>query len=140
MERAARLIKNKKVSAGVMTEEDLVRAAWPTAVGRIISAHTSRVRMVRTTLVIDVEDAVWQRQLHGLRGQILGRLQRVTGGCPVTDLEFRIGVPRRQPQRSDSRESANTFTLGVQPRDDSDDICDPVLKKLYRLSRKKASA
>lgn len=140
MERAARLIKNKKVSADLMTDEDLVRAAWPTAVGRIISSHTSRVRLVRATLVVEVEDVIWQRQLHGLRGQILGSLKRATGGCPVTDLEFRIGLQRRQPQRSESRESSASFALGATPRDESDDIRDPVLKKLYRLSRKKASA
>lgn len=139
MERAARLIKNKKVSADLMTEEDLLRAAWPTAVGRIIASHTSRVRLVRTTLVVEVEDAIWQRQLHGLRGQILGCLKRVTGGCPVTEMEFRIGIPRRQPQRAGVRESTATFALTVQA-DDADAIRDPVLKKLYRLSRKKASA
>ena len=140
MERAARLFKNKKISADIMTDEDLVRAAWPIAVGRIISSHTSRVRLVRTTLVVEVEDSIWQRQLYGLSKQIVGRLQRVMGGCPVLDVEFRVGVPRRQVQRSEERRSPGLFEEIARPADESDAIRDPVLKRLYRLSRKKATA
>ena len=144
LERAARLIKNKKVSSDLMTGEDLMRAAWPTAVGRIIARHTSHIRLVREKLIVEVEDAIWQRQLHGLSRHILASLNRVTGGCPVQQLEFRIGVPRRQPQSSATRESGQLSPL-VQPRrnearDEADDICDPVMKRIYRLSRRKATA
>ena len=100
MERAARLIKNSKLSRQVMTEEDLARAAWPGAVGKAISAHTSRVKLVRSTLVVEVEDAIWQQQLHRLTGQILDRLHKLTASDAVQELEFRIAVPHRQPQRA----------------------------------------
>jgi hypothetical protein len=138
MERAARLIKNNKASKKVFSDEDLARAAWPSAVGKAIASHTARITLVRATLVIEVEDAIWQKQLHTLRGQILDRLRRVTASDVVEDLEFRIALKRRQPQRAENRQTP--ATEAAQPYDDADSIQDAVLKKLYRLSRKKATA
>jgi hypothetical protein len=141
MERAVRLIQNNKLSKKVFSEEDLTRAVWPAAVGKAISAHTSRLTLVRTTLVVEVEDAIWQKQLFGLRGQILDRLRRVTGSAAVQDLEFRIAIQRRQPQRAETRQSPAAIAVqAAMPYDEADSIQDPVLKKVYRLSRKKATA
>ena len=137
MERAGRLIKNRKISADLVTAEDLLRAAWPVAVGRIIASHTLRIQLVRTTLVVEVEDAIWQRQLFTLRHQILRQLERVMGGCPVTETEFRIGAQRRQPQRAEMRLAP---TAVADPLDEAEAIRDPMLQKLFRLSRKKATA
>jgi len=140
MERAARLFKHKSVNREIMTDEDVFRAAWPLAVGKAIARHTSRLKMVRGTLVIEVEDAIWQRQLHTLSSQILDRLRKFTGNSVLTDLEFRIGIPRRSAQRAESAEhSAADSPLEAQT-DEAETILDPVLKKVYRLSRKKASA
>jgi predicted nucleic acid-binding Zn ribbon protein len=133
MERAARLIKNNKFSQRVFTEDDFARAIWPEAVGKAIATHTVRLKLVRSTLVVEVEDAIWQKQLHLLTRQILDRLRKVTGSSTIEDLEFRIAIPRRQPQRAPVRETATI-------PDEAESIQDPVLKKLYRLSRKKATA
>jgi hypothetical protein len=73
-----------------------------------------------------------------LRGQILDRLRRVTASEAVKDVEFRIALKRREPQRAETRESPTT--AGALPYDDADSIQDAVLKKVYRLSRKKATA
>ena len=129
MERAARLIKNKKVSREILSDEDIARAVWPAAVGKSIAAHTSRLKLVRTTLVVEVEDATWQKQLFFLSAQIVARVRQLTGSDAVRDVEFRIGVPRREAQRAESNSSD----------DESNDIQDPVLKKVYRLSRRKAT-
>jgi hypothetical protein len=137
MERAARLIQNNKLSKKVFSEEDLARAVWPAAVGKAIAAHTSRLTLVRQTLVVEVEDAIWQKQLFTLRGQILERLRRVTASDVVQDIEFRIAVKRRQPQRAETRESPQ---INIDNGDEADSIQDAVLKKVYRLSRKKATA
>ena len=133
MERAARLIKNNKFSQRVFTDDDFARAIWPEAVGKAIAAHTVRLKLVRTTLVVEVEDAIWQKQLHLLSRQILDRIRKVTGSSTIEDLEFRIAIPRRQPQRAPVLESTAI-------PDEAESIQDPVLKKLYRLSRKKATA
>lgn len=105
MERAARLIKNSKLSRQVLTEDDLARAVWPAAVGKVIAGHTVRIKLVRSKLVVEVEDAIWQRQLHQLSAQILSRLRKLTGSDSIQDLEFRIAVPRRQAQRVENHET-----------------------------------
>jgi hypothetical protein len=138
MERAARLIQNNKLSKKVFSEEDLARAAWPAAVGKAIAAHTWRLTLVRQTLVVEVEDAVWQKQLFTLRGQILERLRRLTASDVVQEVEFRIALKRRQPQHAATREGSQVHI--DSGGDEADSIQDAVLKKVYRLSRKKATA
>jgi hypothetical protein len=140
MERAARLFKHKSVSREIMSDEDVFRAAWPLAVGKAIARHTSHVKLVRAKLVVQVEDATWQRQLHTLSSQILDRLRKFTGNAVVTDLEFRIGIPRRTVQRAESTERFSPNVPSQAQADEAETILDPVLKKVYRLSRKKASA
>src|SRR5215471_2594813 len=68
MERASSLVR--KLSASMITSEELALAAWPDAVGKRIAAHTRAAKLVRTRLVVEVEDAVWQRQLFSLSRQI----------------------------------------------------------------------
>jgi predicted nucleic acid-binding Zn ribbon protein len=140
MERAARLFKNKSVNREIMSDEDVFRAAWPLAVGKAIARHTSHVKLVRDKLVVQVEDAIWQRQLHTLSFQILDRLRKVTGNALVTQLEFRIAIPRRTVQRAESIEVSSDGSVARPGADEAETILDPVLKKVYRLSRKKASA
>lgn len=137
MERAARLINKSKLSRSVLSDDDLARAVWPAAVGKTIASHTVRVKIVRTTLVVEMEDAMWQKQLYPLASQILHRLRTVTGSSDIQDIEFRAAIARRQPQRAESREGG-----AVQPvhTDEADHIQDPVLKRVYRMSRKRASA
>lgn len=132
MERAARLFKDKRVTREIVGGEEIARAIWPTAVGKAIASHTSRIKLVRTTLVVEVEDAIWQRQLHALTGQILHRLHTLSGSGEIRDIEFRIGVPRRAPQRAESHEPA------AAP-DEAEQIADPVLRKIFKMSRKAAA-
>jgi predicted nucleic acid-binding Zn ribbon protein len=137
MERAVRVLQKNKFSKNLLGDEAVVRALWASAVGKVIHAHTCRVRLVRATLVVEVEDSIWQRQLRGLSEQILTRVRKLAGPEAVTDLEFRVGVPRRLPQRSQT--AAGAITAGGEA-DEADQIGDPMLKKVYQLSRKKASA
>lgn len=132
MERAGSLLKDRKISREIVTDEDLARAVWPAAVGKAIATHTSRIKLVRTTLVVEVEDAIWQKQLYPLSGQILERLRKLTGSIPIESIEFRIGIPRRQAQRADSNLRSGAA------EDEAESIQDPVLKKVYRISRRKA--
>jgi predicted nucleic acid-binding Zn ribbon protein len=135
MQRAVRLFQNSKLSKQLACDEDVARAIWPEAVGKVIAAHTSRVKLVRTTLVVEVEDATWQRQLHTLSRQILARIRKLTGSTFVEELEFRIAIPRRQPQRVETPND-------VEPsgRDEADAIADPGMQRVYRMLRKRSSA
>jgi hypothetical protein len=135
MERAARLINKHKYSQNILEESDVVRGIWPAAVGRPIARHTDRLKVVRETLVVEVEDATWQKQLHGLGGQIVERVQKCMGSTAIKQVEFRISPRRREPQREEA-----SRTTAIDPSDEAEAIRDPVLKKVYQLSRKRSTA
>jgi predicted nucleic acid-binding Zn ribbon protein len=133
MERASKLIRGMKLPSGMLSGEELACAVWPQAVGKKIAAHTRAARIVRTRLVVEVEDITWQRQLNALSRQIVWNLEQMIGKGVVDDLEFRIIPRRREPQRA----------MAAAPalfQDDSTAIADPVMRSIYRAARKKALA
>jgi Dna[CI] antecedent, DciA len=136
MERASRLLGNLQLPDATYCAEELARAAWRAAVGKKIAAHAHAARMVRTSLIVEVEDDVWRMQLYGLRAQILSNLARHIGRGHVEDLEFRVVPPRRGPGRAPSSSSA----VPVKPNDEADGIADPGLRRIYRMERTKARA
>jgi len=138
MERALRVVAKGKFPHQAVESADVARAAWPIAAGKKIAAHTSRVTLVRTTLVIEVEDAIWQKQLHALRIPLLRNLAKVLGnGGIITDLEFRIAIKRREVQRAATRDGDGA---AIPSADEADAIDDPILRHIYRRSRKNATA
>ena len=134
MERAGRLISKLKIPKDVLEPEALARTAWPASVGRKIAAHARVVRLVRSTLVVECEDPIWQNHLYTLSVQIVRNLQSILGPHVVTGLDFRPMVPRRGPQVAVAvrKEAAPVVSL-----DEADLIADPVFRHLYKQSRKK---
>jgi predicted nucleic acid-binding Zn ribbon protein len=133
MERASKFIRALRIPGGTLNTEELACSVWPQAVGKTIGAHTRAARLVRTRLIVEVEDATWQRQLNSLSKQILKSLDKTIGKGLVEDLEFRVVPRRREPQ----------VARAVAPSAGSDDaarIADPLLRSIYRASRKKALA
>jgi hypothetical protein len=133
MERASKLIRGLRLPGDTYVPEELACAAWPGAVGKTVAAHTRAARLVRTRLVIEVEDRIWQRQLNGLAGSILRNLEKHLGGGMVEELEFRVVPRRREPARA-------TQAVPALEVDEAAGIADPVLRGIYRASRKKAQA
>jgi len=137
MERAGRTLAKLKLSDTISSEE-LACAAWPVAIGSRIASHTTAIGLVRGNLVVECEDAVWQRQLFYLKTHILKKIHEVLDTSTVTDVEFRMAGPRRRPPQ-----------IAVQPRapladtrvleDEADGITDAGLRIIYRQSRKKAA-
>lgn len=131
MERAGRSLAKLKLS-GTISADELAISAWPAAVGKRIASHTRAVALVRGNLVVEVEDAVWQKQLFYLRSHIVRKIREVLGDVIVNEVEFRIGVPRRPPG----------VAVNVAPAasvDDADGIEDPILRIVYKQARKKAT-
>ena len=128
MQRAGKLIRGLKLGGEGLSPADCARAAWPHAVGARIAVHARAVECRDSLLIVEVEDAIWRHQLYTMRSQILRRLADVAGKDCVRSIEFRIGVPRRAPQRAQS--------LLASP-DEADGIADPILRRNYRASRKK---
>jgi len=89
-----------------------------------VPEHTRAVALVRGSLVVEVEDQIWQRQLKTLSGFLVRNLEKALGESLVTDIDFRP-MPRRREARRAERARG------------SEDVQDPVLDMLYRQSRKK---
>ncbi len=126
MERAGQLIGKLKMSRDPAQAEARAIAAWRVAAGKKIAEHTRATAVVRGSLIVEVEDVVWQRQLNTLRHFLIRNLMGVLGEAIVTEIDFRPMPARRQMQRA------------VTPR--AGQIADPVLDLLYRQSRNRNSA
>ena len=133
MERASKLIRGLRLPGETLTAEELACAAWPQAVGKRIATHTRAAKLVRTRLVVEVGDQVWQKQLFGLRFQVIANLEKHIGPGIVDEVEFRIVPRRREAQRADS-------SVPGLFRDEADAISDPVLRGIFKASRKRAGA
>src|ERR1700733_3941740 len=133
MERAGKALAKLKLSDAISPDQ-LAFAAWPAAVGKRIAVHACPKALVRGSLVLEADDAIWQKQLFHLRFDILAKLTEVLGAGIVTDLEFRIAaaVPRRPPQSAQSH--GETVSA-----DDADSIEDPVMRILYKQARTRAT-
>jgi hypothetical protein len=134
MERASRLLGKLKFPEDSVTLEELARAVWPSVVGKIIARHTRASRMVRSRLIVEVEDQDWQRQLTQMSRHIAERMKTALGGAAIDDVEFRVMIRRRDPGR------ASTSSVTTSAGDEADLIPDPVMRGIYRRTRKKALA
>lgn len=65
-------------------------AAWKHVVGSSLLNHAVPFRLYKKTLVVSVTDAVWQKQMQALSGQLLFRLNSLLGQAAVTSIKFRI--------------------------------------------------
>jgi len=133
MESASRLFGKMKFPGDSVSSQELVCAAWSAAVGKRIARHARAERLVRTKLIVGVDDAVWQRQLFSMSRMILSKVAESVGDGLVDELEFRVAPQRRGPQRAE-RSSA------FRPEDEADGIEDPNLRRIYITSRKRETA
>ena len=134
MESISRIFGKLSQTDCPITTEQLVLSAWTSAVGRKIAVRTRPAKLVRTRLVVEVEDQIWQKQLFVLTRQILANLETKVGRGIVDDLEFRIVPRRREPQR------AAVSRPGLFAPDEADNIPDPVMRHIYKAARRKESA
>jgi hypothetical protein len=129
MERAGRLIGKMKLPRELSDPETRVRAAWALAAGKNIARHTRATNLVRDSLIVEVEDYLWQKQLATLEHFLVANLEKALGEKLVAKIDFRPMPRRIAPQRAESARPAS-----------ADNIGDPVLDLLYRQSKKRHSA
>ena len=134
MDQASRIIAQWTGASDVISRERIACGAWKKAVGKNVALHTRALKLVRTTLVVEVEDDIWRRNLWGLRFQILRNLEKSIGPEIVSDLEFRVMPPRFGPQRANSVERIEV------PLDEADSIADPGLRRIYKAARRRETA
>jgi len=134
MDQASRIIAGWSGASRLISQERIAVAAWKKAVGARLAGRTRALKLVRETLVIEVEDQVWKENLWSLRRHILKNLENAIGPRIVLDLEFRVMPPRRQPARENaSRPGAGLF-------DEAEAIADPGLRRIYKASRRRETA
>ncbi|HUQ32273.1 MAG TPA: DUF721 domain-containing protein [Pyrinomonadaceae bacterium] len=83
----------KLLRAAGETEEVMEAAAlvaWRRVAGDGLRTQAVPFRLYRKTLIVAVMDATWQKQLEGMSGQLLFRLNSLLGQAVVTYIEFRI--------------------------------------------------
>jgi len=131
MERASRVLGKLSLPQGTFTPEAMVCAAWASSVGKKIAAHTRAAKLVRMHLIVEVEDAIWQRQLFALREQIRRKIEESVGSGIVEDIEFRVMPARLGPQLA---------RRAMHGSDEATGIADPVLRNIYKASRKRELA
>ena len=117
MDQASRIIAQWTGVSDVISHERIACAAWKKAVGKKIALRTRAVKLVRTTLVVEVEDEIWRKNLWSLRYQILRNLEKAIGPEIVTAVELRVMPPRFGPQR----ERSGTRRTAETPLDEADE-------------------
>lgn len=124
MERAGRLFGKLKLSPELNDPETRARSAWAMAAGKKVARHTRATALVRDTLIVEVEDYIWQQQLARLDHFLIRNLADVLGEKLVKHIDFRPMPRRIMPQRAESARPAG----GIE---------DPILDLLYRESKAK---
>jgi hypothetical protein len=72
-------------------------AAWKHAAGDGLKEHAVPLKLEDRTLTIAVADAIWQKQLHSMRGQLLFRVNSILGKPVVGALDFVIEPKLAKP-------------------------------------------
>ena len=65
-------------------------AAWKFAAGDGLKDHAVPLKLEDGTLIVCVSDAIWQKQLHSMRGSLLFRVNSILGQPVVRELAFTI--------------------------------------------------
>lgn len=121
MERAGRILGKLKLPE-MSDPETRARAAWAMAAGKKIAEHTRATMLVRDTLVVEVEDYVWQKNLATLERFLIENLTKAMGEAVVKKLDLRPMPRRMAPRRAETARGG--------------DIQDPVLDLIYRQSKR----
>ena len=135
MDQASRIIAQWTGVSDVISHERIACGAWKRAVGKKIALRTRALKLVRNTLVVEVEDEVWRKNLWSLRYQILRNLEKAVGPEIVTSIELRVMPPRFGPQR----EVEDRLSLAI-PLDEAENIADPGLRRIYKAARRRETA
>ena len=123
-----------RAASGTLTATQLASSAWPAAVGYRIASRTRVTSFEKGRMVVEAEDALWQKNLASLSPQILANLRKHLLESAPLEIEFRVGARRRPPQREEPARGSGLFAT------EPSGIADPTLDYIYRLSRRKAGA
>src|ERR1041385_7222885 len=79
------------------------KLALAQAAGAGLRRHAVGVRLQGNILTVSVADALWQKQLESMAGELLFRINRLLGDGAVQGIAFRImpaDIPKPEPHRA----------------------------------------
>lgn len=130
---SASLVK-RLFPAGSPQRLELVRAAWPLAVGPDLARRTEVLALEGRTLRVRVPDAGWTRVLHRMRGQIMARLAAVAGGAAPDRLGFQEEAPGARKAPPPLRATEPPAPVPLPPAEvarEAEAIADPELRRAF---------
>ena len=108
-------------------------SAWSIVVGDRLRATCRPFRLYRKTLVVAVLNESWKKQMEGMSGQIIFRLNSLLGHPLVTLIEYRIDaahVTEGAPQKR-IRERDGSRKFRVELAADAECISDEELRESF---------
>ena len=80
-------------------------AAWKHAAGDGLKEHAVPLKLENRRLIIAVADAIWQKQLTSMRGQLLYRVNSILGTPIVGALDFVVDPKLAKPRVDQAAQS-----------------------------------
>jgi hypothetical protein len=117
MNQLIKYLPNVLRAAGGSAEvaETAAIAAWKHAAGEGLKGRAVPVKLENRTLTVSVADAIWQKQLHSMRGQLLFRINSILGQPILGAIEFvidpNLSAPRVDQQKHDEELLDNEVPL-----------------------------
>jgi len=88
-------------------------AAWKHAAGEGLKEHAVPLKLENRMLTVAVADAIWQKQLTAMRGQLLFRINSILGQSVVSALDFVIDASRVKPRIEQPEEDEQSLNNEV---------------------------
>jgi predicted nucleic acid-binding Zn ribbon protein len=65
-----------------------LRGAWPSVVGKTLSAHTRPMKCSNGCLEISADGKAWERQMEGMKREFCEQVNKAWGGTLVREVKF----------------------------------------------------
>jgi len=65
---------------------ELIQRFWPDLVGDQLAGATKITGLRGSTVVLNVPDLIWRKQLMGMKQQLLQKLNELWGGRKITEI------------------------------------------------------
>jgi predicted nucleic acid-binding Zn ribbon protein len=83
------VLKRKGMTSKI--EENALLKHWPKAVGPQIASKTQPDSLRNGTLFVKTVSSVWVQQLHFIKGEILDKLNQLSGKSAIKEIRFSVG-------------------------------------------------
>lgn len=134
----ARLLPKLLNATGANPEmaEIAAKIAWSRAAGDGLRRHAIPFRLYRTTLVVSVADAIWQRQMQSMSAELVSRINRLLDRKVVETIEFRIDPATVEKVRATAQPRQDERHKVLKPAPDelisaAGEIADPDLRERF---------